>query len=286
MGAVTRQDLVDFHRKYFHPANMIAAVSGSFARAAMIQKLETAFAGWPGTKPVVPPVPEDVQTAVPGIYRVHKDINQGRVSIGLPSVKRDNPDIYALEVMNEILGGSGFTSRITKNVRSNEGLAYSAGSSLRFGVYYPGVFRAAFQSKSRTVAYAAQLVLQEIKKIREEAVPEDELDVIKRNLVETFPSNFASKAQAVAVFASDEYTHREPTFWQTYRDRIRAVTPADVQRVARKHLAPDKLVVLVVGDQKEIDLGDGKHETSLQALAEGRPIVTLPLRDPLTMKRP
>jgi zinc protease len=284
--SLTRQDLVDFHRKYFHPANMIAAVSGSFSRPVMLQKLEAAFANWPTARPTVPPVPSDVQTVQPGIYRIQKDVNQGRVSIGLPSVRRNDPDVYALEVMNEILGGSGFTSRIMKTVRSDEGLAYSAGSGLRFGIYYPGAFRAEFQSKSRTVAYAAQLVLQEIKKIREAPVTEEELDTIKKSLIETFPSSFNSKAQTVAIFAADEYTQRDPTYWQTYRDRIRAVTAADVQRVAQKYLTPDKMVMLVVGDQKEIDQGDGKHETSLKALAEGRPIVTLPMRDPLTMKRP
>ena len=85
-------------------------------------------------------------------------------------MKRDSPDIYALEVMNEILGGSGFNSRITRTVRSNEGLAYSAGSGIGFGVYYPGRFRAGFQSKSRSVPYATQLVLDEIRKIRETPV--------------------------------------------------------------------------------------------------------------------
>lgn len=284
--AITRADLVDFHRKYFHPANMIAAVSGSFSRAVMIQKLEAAFAGWPGTAAPVPPVPSEIHTAAPGIYRLQKDVNQGRVSIGLPSVRRGDPDFYALEVMNEILGGSGFTSRIMKSVRSDEGLAYSAGSELRPGVYYPGAFRAEFQSKSRSVSYATQLVLQEIKNIREAPVTAEELDTIKRNLIETFPSTFGSPAQTVGIFATDEYTHRDPTFWATYRDRIHAVTPADVQRVAQKYLSPDKMVVLVVGDQKEIDLGDGKHQTSLEALAQGRKIVTLPLRDPLTMKVP
>jgi predicted Zn-dependent peptidase len=282
--SITRQDLVDFHKKYFHPANMIAAVSGSFSRPAMIQKLEAAFANWPGTKPEVPPVPSEIASARPGIYRLQKDVNQGRVSIGLPSVRRGDPDEYALEVMNEILGGSGFTSRITKTVRSDEGLAYSAGSGLRPGIYYPGAFRAGFQSKSRSVPYATQLVLQEIKKIRQQPVTAEELDTIKRSLIETFPSTFGSKAQTVAIFAADEYTKRDPSYWQTYRDRIQAVTAADVQRVAQKHLSPDKLVVLVVGDQKEIDQGDGKHQTSFEALAEGRPIVVLPLRDPLTMK--
>jgi len=284
--SITRADLVDFHRKYMHPANMIAAVSGSFSKAVMIQKLEAAFAGWPGTAAPVPPVPAEIQTAAPGVYRIQKDVNQGRVSIGLPSVRRDDPDAYALEVMNEILGGSGFTSRITKTVRSDEGLAYSAGSGLRFGIYYPGAFRAEFQSKSRSVSYAASLVLQEIKGMREKPVTAEELDTIKRNLIETFPSTFNSKAQTVAIFAADEYTKRDPSYWQTYRDRINAVTAADVQRVAQKYLVPEKLVVLVVGDQKEIDLGDGKHQTSLEALAEGRKVVVLPLRDPLTMKRP
>src|SRR5204863_9792248 len=114
--SLTRQDLVDFHHRYIHPATMIAAVSGSFSRPVMVQRLEAAFASWPGTPGAVPPIPSEVRTAAPGIYRIQKDVNQGRVSIGLPSVRRGDPDVYALEVMNEILGGSGFTSRITKTV--------------------------------------------------------------------------------------------------------------------------------------------------------------------------
>ena len=285
LQAISRQDLVDFHRRYFHPANMIASVSGAFTRAEMIRKLEAAFANWPGTKPSVPPVPSEIATARPGLYRIEKDIPQGRVTLGLPAVRRDDPDIYALEVMNEILGGSGFTSRITRTVRSNEGLAYQAGSGLRFGIYYPGSFRAVFQSKSRSVTHATRLVLDEIRRIREAPVTAEELDTVKRNLVETFPSNFESKAQAMAIFAADEYTRRDPGYWQTYRDRIAAVTAADVQRVASRHLTPDKIVILVVGNQKEIDLGDDKVRAKLAELAAGGYVVTLPLRDPLTMKR-
>lgn len=282
--SLTREDLAAFHRRYYHPANMIAAVSGSFARADLLRKLESAFARWPTSKPAVPEVPSAIHPAEPALYRIQKEINQGRVSIGLPTVRRDSPDIYALEVMNEILGGSGFTSRITRTVRSNEGLAYSAGSGLSFGIYYPGRFRAGFQSKSRTVPYAAQLVLAEIRKIREAAVSDEELDVIKQNLIETFPSNFASQARAVSIFASDEFTKRNPAFWANYRDRIGAVTTADIQRVARTYLVLERMALLVVGDLKEIDLGDGKHDVTLASLAPGGKVVTLPLRDPLTMK--
>jgi predicted Zn-dependent peptidase len=283
---LAREDLVSFHRQYFHPANMIAAVSGSFSRAEMIRKLEAAFAGWPSERAAVPPVPAVISAKAPGVYRIEKDVNQGRVSIGLPTVKRDHPDVYALEVMNEILGGSGFTSRITKTVRSNEGLAYSAGSGLSPGVFYAGRFKAGFQSKSRTVPYATSLVLEEIRKIREGSVTAEELDTIKNNLVQTFPSGFASKAQSMAVFASDEYTKRDPLYWSTYRDRIQAVTAADVRRVAREHLVPERMIVLVVGKQAEIDLGDEKHEVTLAELAPGGRVTTLPLRDPMTMKTP
>jgi zinc protease len=192
--------------------------------------------------------------------------------------------VYALEVMNEVLGGSGFTSRITKTVRSNEGLAYSAGSAFSFGVWYPGRFRAFFQSKSRSVPYATSLVMEEIRKIRAVGVTAEELDTIKNSLVQTFPSSFASKAQSMAIFASDEYTRRDAAYWRTYRDRIRAVTASDVQRVAREHLVPEKMVVLVVGQQSEIGLGDEKHKVTLAQLAPGGRITTLPLRDPMTMK--
>jgi predicted Zn-dependent peptidase len=282
--SITRDDMAAFHRKYFQPAGMIVAVAGSFKRADMLRRLESAFSGWPSTRLMVPPPPGEIFPAAPGLYRMQKEVNQGRVSIGLPLVKRDHPDAYALEVMNEILGGSGFTSRITRTVRSNEGLAYSAGSALALGVWQPGRFRASLQSKSRTVPYAVELVMAEIKKMREGLVTDEELSTLKENLIATFPSQFASKAQTVSVFASDEYTRRDPTYWQTYRDRIRAVTAADVQRVARTHLVPEKMVALVVGDQKEIATGDPKHPVDLPALFGGK-ATDLPLRDPMTMKR-
>ncbi len=283
--SITRDDLLAFHRRAFYPANMVAAVSGAFSRAEMVKKLEAAFGNWPSPRALVPPIPSTVESVAPGLYRMPKDVNQGRVSIGLVTVKRDSPDIYALEVMNEILGGSGFTSRITKTVRSNEGLAYSAGSGISFGAFYPGRFRAGFQSKSESVALATRLVLDEIKKIREAPVSDEELDTIKRNLIETFPSSFASKAQSMGIFAADEYTKRDPAFWATYRDRIKAVTAADVQRVARQHLVPEKLVLLVVGNQADIDKGDGKNTATLASLAPGGKVQSLALRDPLTMKR-
>ncbi len=281
---LTREDLLAFHDLYYYPANMTLAVSGAFTKAEMIQKLDAAFAAWPSPKRVVSAIPAGIKTAAPGFYRMNKDVNQGRVSVVMPSALRTSPDIYALEVMNEILGGSGFTSRITKTVRSNEGLAYSAGSGIGFGTYYPGRFRAAYQSKSSTVAYALQLVFDEIQKMRETKVTDEELVTIKNNIVQTFPSSFESKAQQTSIFAGDEYSKRDPLYWSTYRDRIQAVTAAEVQRVAKEYLVPEKMIVLVVGNQAEIARGDGKHEITIDKLANGK-VTDLALRDPLTMKR-
>ena len=112
----------------------------------------------------------------------------------------------------------------------------------------------------------------------------EELRTVKNSLIETFPSNFGSRAQAVGIFASDEFTRRDPSYWVTYRDRIRAVTAADVLRVARAYLPPEKMVMLVVGDQENIALGDPKHDVKLVALAPAGRVTDLPLRDPMTMK--
>jgi zinc protease len=288
IDSITRQDLVDFHHKYFQPAGFIIAASGDFKTEELLAKLEAAFKGWPSNKSAVPDVPKPTQTPVAGIYVVNKpDVNQGRVSIGHTGGMRDNPDSYALEIMNDILGGAGFTSRIMSRVRSDEGLAYSAWSDYGMGVYYPGTFRAAFQSKSATTAQAIQIVLDEINHIRTQKVSAEELETSKNQAVETFPRIFSTAAQIAGTFAQDEYTKRPLDYWDTYRQRIAAVTVDDVQRVAQKYLDPSKLVILVVGNIDDITKGNPDHpEYSLAKLAATGQIRRIPLPDPLTMVYP
>jgi predicted Zn-dependent peptidase len=290
LEAITREDLAAFHRRWVDPRNVVVTAAGDFGkgvtREKMIGKLEALFAKWPYKGEAAPPVPKPAHAMAPGLYLVDKDVNQGRVSVMLPALARSDPDYDAALVMNDILGGGGFTSRITNRVRSDEGLAYSAGSGLVGGVWFPGTFRASFQSKVRTCAYATQIVLEEMKKVREAEVTDEELRTAKSSFVDTLSRRFATKAQTMGVFADEEFTGRyaaEPDYYRGYAARIEKVTKADVQRVARRLLATDSVAVLAVGKKDDLLNPDPKHPVKFPELTKGK-VTDVPLRDPFTMK--
>ena len=286
LESIRREDLLAFHHEWVHPRNFIVSISGDFDRDAMLERLDGVFAAWPHPGKKSPPVPQEREYGKSGVYIVDKDVNQGRVSIMLPGIRWDDPDFYAIQVMNDVLGGGGFTSRITNRVRSDEGLAYSAGSSFPGGSHYPVVFRAGFQSKSRTVAYATSIVLEEIERIAGEPVSAEELLTAKKSFIDTFPNNFASSAQVVSAFAGDEMIGRyarQPNYWAEYRDNIEAVDIAAVQRVAKRRLRLGQVIILIVGQKEEILKGHPDHPVELGRLAKGG-VKELPMRDPLTMK--
>lgn len=282
INAITVADLHAFHRQVFHPGNLIIGVTGDFDQAAMLAKLEKALSGWERRGPIPdPPAPN--RELESGIYHVEKDIPQGKVYIGHRGVQRDDPDYFSLLVMNDILGGGGFTSRLVSRVRSDEGLAYSVGSRMQTPPYYPGEFRALFQSKNRTVALATKIILEEINRIRTEPVSEQELETSKRSFIETFPRRFESKQAMIGTFIDDEWTHRSPGYWETFRDKVKAVTAADVQQAAQRHLHPDELAILVVGKWDEIQPGDLEGRATMAEFFDGK-YEEIPLRDPLTLK--
>ena len=287
LDATSREDLASFHRANFPPGAFMFAVSGDIDTnnilAILAQHLEgwRVPEGWSASK-----IPAPAHAVEPGLYLVHKeDVNQGRVSIGHLGSTRNDPDRYALQVMNNILGGGGFTARILSRVRSDEGLAYSAGSSFALGTYWPGTFRASFQSRSEATARATAIVLEEIRRIRDEPVSAQELADAKISFIEPFTQRFANPAAVAGLFARDEFTGRENGYWQSYREHIAAVTVEDVQRVARKHLRTDALVILVVGNIDDI-LADNPDnlDYSLKALAPGGVVKRIPLPDALTME--
>lgn len=285
LAGITDSDMRAMAARIFSPANMIISVTGDFEPDAMAKRLEQALAGWPRGERNAPPSAPKADPA-PGLYIAEKDIPQGKVYIGMRSIERDSPDAIPFFVMNDILGGGGFSSRIMQRVRSDEGLAYSAGSRFAPEPFYAGSFRAGFQSKSPTVALAIKLIMEEIKEIRTKPVSEEELEVAKASLIETFPQRFASKPAMLGVFVTDEWTNRPADFWQSYRERVKAVTAADVQRVAQTYLKPDKLAIMVVGNWSDIAKGDAQGRADMAKLCAEYGIaapVMLPARDPVTL---
>ena len=287
LESITRDDLVAFHQEYYHPGNFIFSVSGDVEADVIGPKLEALMSDWPARTPVSTPVPAPNHELDPGVYLVDKpDVNQGRVVIGHLGAMRDNPDRYALMVMNDILGGGGFAARLMTRIRSDEGLAYSAYSSFGLGTYYPGAFRVSYQSRSETVVRAAAIVLEEIDKMRAGVVSEAELRTSKASFVDTFSRNFSSASSTAGLFANDEYTGRDPSYLTTYRDRISSVSGDDVLRVAREYLDPEKLVILIVGDRETIEAGDPDNpDFALDDLVGGG-VSEIPLPDPFTMEYP
>ena len=287
LDSVSRDDLVAFHEKYWLPKNMMVTVSGDVNTEAILGTLAERFAGWKSEGPDVPwPPKAPAHSPTPGVYYVDKDIPQGKVFIGhlgMQDADWSNPDRYAVAVMNEILGGGGFTSRITNRVRSDEGLAYSAGSRYSVGRFWPGAFRIVFQSKSATVPLAAKISLEEVRRIQSEPVSKEELNIAKASFIDTFPQAFESIESIVNTFANDEYIGRPHDYWKKYRDRVRAVTAKDVQQAAKKYLHPDQVVFLVVGKWDEIVKGDPDGRATMKEFFDGK-ATRLPLRDPLTLE--
>jgi len=286
--SISREDMLAFHQQHFQPGSFMFAVSGDVTADEILAKLEEHMEGWAVDSTPVPEVPAPEFTPQSGLYLVDKpDVNQGRVSMGHMGGMRDNPDRYALAVMNDLLGGGGFTSRLMTRVRSDEGLAYDVGSGFGMGLYYPGIFRASFQSGSPTVARAVAIVLTEIERMRTERVSQQELDDSKASFTETFTRRFSSAAAVAGLFAGDEFTGRDPSYWATYRERMGAVTADDVLRVAQEDLHPDRLVILAVGNVEDMLRGDPDNpEYVLEHLSPSGLVVRIPLPDPMTMEYP
>jgi len=253
IAGISREDLVNFHRKYFGPNNAMLAVWGDFDTKQMIEKIEEAFESWKKVNLQLTEVPKVRYEFRKTVNVVRKDdVNQSNVYMGHIGGLRSDPDYFALIVMNKILGG-GFTSRLFRNVRSREGLAY-----LVFGAYsanyeYPGEFYVGCQTKSESTVYAIRAMIREVEKMREEEVTDEELAIAKDSFLNSFVFNFDTKGEVVNRLMTYEYFGYPADFLLRIKTNVEKVTKADVLRVAKKHLQPDKLQILAVGRPDDFD---------------------------------
>jgi predicted Zn-dependent peptidase len=276
---ITAADLKGFHAKYFSPKNTILAVSGDFSKAALKGKIDKLAAGWRAGTVAFPALPQASPSPEPGVYFIQKAINQGYISLGHLGLEDTNPDYYAVQIMNFILGGGSFTSRITTKVRSDEGLSYNQGSRFSYRWGLPGTFSGYVQTKSSTVGYAVSLIKAEFDRIRKEPVTDAELETAVNYYLESFADNFQSTQTTMSNFANLEMTGKPADYYKTYLAKIRAVTKARVQEVAAKYIQPDKLAVMIVGDWEPCNKGGDKWPGPLDKLGK---VHRIDLIDPMT----
>ncbi len=258
LKTVKQKDLVDFHKSYFNPNQIMLGVSGDFKEAEILNKLKQVFGDWERKEVNLPSRPKVAQEFKPGIYFIEKEINQTNLMLGHLGTDLNNPDQYALTLMNFILGGGSFTSRLTSKVRSDEGLAYSVGSVFPFNTQDLGVFYASCQTKTNSTHRALSYILDEIERIREHLVSEEELNTAKDAYINNFVFRFTTTEQIVGLLMGLEYDHRPPDYYKNYLSNIRKVTAKDILRVAQQYLHPDSMTILVVGHKANFDqaLGD------------------------------
>ncbi len=250
---ITRDDLVAFHRRYYHPNQVILGLWGDFDKAEVKKLVEQHFGSWPRQAVEVPAAPEAKAGAAPGVYFIQKDdINQTNLRLGHLGGRFNDPDFYALNVMSEILGG-GFTSRLFRRVRSDLGLAYAVGAAWGAQYDYNGAFFVRCDTKSETTVKATQEILQELRRITQEPVTPEELKVAKESILNSFVFNFDTTGEIVRRLMTYEYYGYPRDFLDKFKAKIEKVMAEDVLAASRARLQPDKLVILAVGRQQDFD---------------------------------
>jgi zinc protease len=248
---ISREDLVQFHQRYFFSANVMLAVTGDFSTADMKAKLEKRFADWTAQQPPVPPFPPVKNKPQPGIFLATKtDVTQTFLTIGHLGGEFRDKDYPALGVMADILGG-GFQSRLLQRVRTKLGYAYEISAFWGANYDHPGLFQISSSTKSATTADTIKVIEEEMEKIRTREVTEQELDSAKQTVANSFVFNFDTLSKTLNRMLRYDYYGYPRDFIHQYQHAIEAVTRADVLRVAREHLLAKNLTIVAVGNPQE-----------------------------------
>ncbi len=248
VDAITRDDIVSFYEKYFHPNNIVFAAWGDFDAKDMQKRLQATFANWPSVRTEYAESPKvDYQYRYTVNFIQKSDVNQSNIQMGHIGGLMNDPDYPALVVMNQILS----MDRMFKVLRSKEGLTYAPWGNYGADYDHPGVFSCGTQTKSQSTVYAIRLMLNEVKRMTTEPVTDDELALAKDSYLNSFVFNFDSKSKIVTRMMTYAYYNYPLDFIERLREGVEKVTKDDILRAAKSHLQPDKMQILVVGNKDE-----------------------------------
>jgi zinc protease len=249
---ITREDVLRFYNAFYLPNNATLSIVGDITLEEVKAQIIPLFAEWPegpGPKATL-----NHEFAKKGeMVRINRDLAQATIIIGGIGVDRSNPDYYALTVMNYILGGGGFGSRLMDEIRVRRGLAYSVGSFFD-PMKFQGAFQVVMQTKNASAREAIALALKQIEQLRKEPVSAEALQRAKNYLIGSFPMRFDTQGKLVNFLSQVEYFGLGLDYPKKYPSLIQSVSGEDVLRVAQKYLHPEQFIQVIVGNQKEAGL--------------------------------
>lgn len=251
LTAVSRDDLLQFHGRYFHPDNTWLAISGDFDRIRLLTLLLDTLGDWPTEPFAAQVIPAVTAPPRPVVLLADRDLPQTVIQFGQLGIDKSAPDLEAVRVMNYILGGGGFNSRLMREVRSNRGLAYSVHSYFQVGRRLPGPFIAQSETKSSSTIEVVQLMRQLMTEMRDQPVTDAELQLAQESLVNSFVFAFNNSHEVVTQAQRLDFYGYPADYLSGYRDRVMAVTAAKVQAAARERLQPEAMTLVLVGSAKD-----------------------------------
>jgi len=253
IDAITRDDLIAFHKAYVKPNNIQLAVLGDFNRDEMLAMVKKYFGDWPRAAQETPAPPEFTYQFRPTVnYAEKSDVNQSNILVGHIGGKMGDPDYPATIVMNAVLGGS-FGSRLTDNIRTRLGLAYSAEGNFSFSYDYPGWFYAYAATKSESTVKAIREMFTQIKSMQTDPPTAEEMKRAKDGWLNSYVFNFDTKGEVLGRMMTYDYYGMPRDYLQQLKEAVEKVTPQDVVEVAKRKLNPDNMQILVVGKGDEFD---------------------------------
>jgi zinc protease len=269
----TRNDLVLFHRARYVPDHAVIAIAGDISMADAMKKIQARLGGWKKSGSPVPTVSDPTVVAKPGIYLVERPNSvQTSLLVGVQAIRRNDPDYFALAVLNKVIGG-GPTGRLFRNLREAKGYTYGA-SSFMDAPRFRGTWGASTDVRTEVTEPALTDLLDELRQAREVPIPAKEFADAKRSMIAAFALTLESP-QALLGNAITRYRFNLPAdYWDRYPERISAITAVDAQAMAKKYLDPSRIQIVAVGNSE----GVGRTLRKLGPVevydAEGRRITT------------
>ncbi len=258
---IGRDDIVRFYHNYYLPDNAILSVVGDLTSGELDSIISKYFGLWRTEGATLRTQRSERRTQDENVRRgskiaaIDKDVTQATILFGHAGISRNNSDYYAASVMNYILGGGGFASRLMKTVRDEMGLAYSIYSFFSANKE-PGQFEVSVQTKNESASTVIKEIVRQVKNIRTEPVSDQELEDAKAYLTGSFPRRFETSRKIADFLTAQQFYNLGDDYIEKYASYIKAVTKEDVLRVAQKYLSAENYVLVVVGNKKKIDLSD------------------------------